>query len=87
MMAFLEPMKVLYFLLPTREAGTWKVKEAYDLFDAIECVKAHPGFSRRDIQHTLNFSPRKTVRLLGLLKSRRILHRRGSYKSSGWYLN
>ena len=80
-------MKVLYFLLPTRDAGVWKNKEAYDLVDVIECVKAHPGFSRSDIQDTLNFSPRKTIRLLDLVKRRRILHNRGSYKSSGWYLN
>jgi hypothetical protein len=82
-----EPMKVLYFLLPTRGAGKWKNQEARDMVDVIECVKAHPSFSRSDIQHTLNFSPRKTIRLLDLLKRRRILHRRGHYKSSGWYLN
>jgi hypothetical protein len=82
-----QPMKVLYFLLPTRKAGKWKNNEACDLVDVIECVKAHSGFSRSDIQHTLNFSPRKTIRLLDLLEKRRILHRRGRYKSSGWYLN
>jgi hypothetical protein len=85
--AYVEPMKVLYFLLPTAIAGKWKLKEARDLVDVIECIKAHPGFSRSDIQHTLNFSPRKTIRLLNLVKRRRILHRRGIYKSSGWYLN
>ena len=82
-----EPVKVLYSLLPTAVAGKWKNKEAHDMVDVIECVKAHPSFSRSDIQHTLNFSPRKTIRLLDLLQRRRILHRRGSYKSSGWYLN
>jgi hypothetical protein len=85
--AFDEPMNVFYFLLPTRDAGKWKSQEALDMVDVIECVKAHPGFSRSDIQHTLNFSPRKTIRLLDLLHRRRILHRRGHYKSSGWYLN
>jgi len=84
---FVEPMKVFYFILPTRGAGKWKNKEAFDLVDVIECVKAHPGFSGRDIQHTLNFSPNKTVRLLVWLGKRRILHRRGASKSSGWYLN
>ena len=83
----LEPLKALYFLLPTRIAGKWKEKEAYDMLDIIGCVKEHPGSSGRDIQHTLNFSPNKTVRLLDLLKRRRILHRRGASKSSGWYLN
>jgi hypothetical protein len=83
----MEPMKVFYYLLPTRQAGKWKNKEAHDLVDVIECVKAHPGFSGRDIQHTLNFSPNKTVRLLDWLSRRRILHRRGASKSSGWYLN
>jgi hypothetical protein len=81
------PMKVLYFLLPTREAGKWKNKEAIDLVDIIECVKEHPGSSGRFVQHVLNMSPNKTVRLLDLLKRRRILHRRGASKSSGWYLN
>ncbi len=81
------PMKVLYFMLPTAVAGKWKVKEAYDLIDVIGCVKEHPSFSGRDIQHTLNFSPNKTVRLLSWLRSRRILHRRGASKRSGWYIN
>jgi hypothetical protein len=83
----LEPLKVLYFLLPTRKAGKWKNKEAIDLVDIIGCVKEHPGCSGRDIQHVLNMSPNKTVRLLRWLKARRILHRRGASKSSGWYLN
>jgi len=82
-----EPLKVFYYLLPTRGAGKWKNKEAHDMVDVIECIKAHPGCSRSDIQHTLNFSPRKSVRLLGWLRSRRILHHRGSDKNSGWYLN
>lgn len=82
-----EPMKVFYFVLPTREAGKWKKKEALDMVDIIGVLKEHPGFSRSDIQHTLNFSPRKTIRLLSWLKSRRILHHRGSDKNSGWYLN
>jgi len=58
-----------------------------DLVDIIGCVKEHPGCSGRDIQHVLNMSPNKTVRLLRWLKSRRILHRRGASKNSGWYLN
>jgi hypothetical protein len=87
MMQELEPLKVLYFLLPTREAGTWKNKEAIDLVDIIGCVKEHPGSSGRYIQHVLNMSPNKTVRLLHWLRARRILHRRGASKSSGWYLN
>jgi hypothetical protein len=82
-----EPMKVFYYLLPTRVAGKWKDREALDMVDIIGVLKEHPGFSRSDIQHTLNFSPRKTIRLLGWLKSRRILHHRGSDKNSGWYLN
>jgi hypothetical protein len=82
-----EPLKVFYYLLPTRGAGKWKNKEAIDLVDIIGCVKEHPGSSGRDIQHTLNISPNKTVRLLDLLQRRRILHRRGASKSSGWYLN
>jgi hypothetical protein len=83
----LEPLKVFYYLLPTRIAGKWKNKEAIDLVDIIGCVKEHPGCSGRDIQHVLNMSPNKTVRLLRWLKARRILHRRGASKSSGWYLN
>jgi hypothetical protein len=83
----LKPLKVLYYLLPTRKAGKWKKKEAIDMVDIIGCVKEHPGSSGRDIQHVLNMSPNKTVRLLDLLKRRRILHRRGASKSSGWYLN
>jgi len=83
----LEPLKVLYLLMPTKTAGRWKEKEAYDLLDVIGCVKEHPGSSGRDIQHTLNFSPNKTVRLLGLLKKRRNLYRRGASKTSGWYVN
>jgi hypothetical protein len=83
----LEPLKVLYYLLPTREAGKWKNKEAVDLVDIIGCVKEHPGCSGRYIQDVLNMSPNKTVRLLRWLKARRVLHRRGASKSSGWYLN
>jgi hypothetical protein len=82
-----EPLKVLYYILPIRDAGKWKDKEAIDLVDIIGCVKEHPGSSGRYIQHVLNMSPNKTVRLLNWLKRRRILHRRGASKSSGWYLN
>jgi hypothetical protein len=87
MVQSLEPLKVLYYLLPTRKAGKWKNKEAIDQVDIIGCVKEHPGCSGRYIQNVLNMSPNKTVRLLYLLSRRRILHRRGASKSSGWYLN
>ncbi len=82
-----EPVKVLYCLLPTRKAGQWKKKEAIDMIDIIGCVKEHPGCSGRYIQNVLNMSPNKTVRLLDLLRRRRTLHRRGASKNSGWYLN
>ncbi len=82
-----EPLRALYYLLPTRDAGKWKNKEAIDMVDIIGCVKEHPGSSGRYIQQVLNMSPNKTVRLLNWLKRRRILHRRGASKSSGWYLN
>lgn len=81
------PMKVFYYLLPTIKAGKWKKKEAFDLLDIIGTLKEHPGSSGRFVQHTLNFNPNKTFRLLGWLKSRRILHRKGASRSSGWYLN
>jgi hypothetical protein len=87
MMQALESLKVLYFLLPTIKAGKWRNKEAFDMVDVIECIKAHPGSTRSDIQHTLNLSPNKTVRLLDWLRRRQILRHRGSDKNSGWYLN
>jgi hypothetical protein len=86
-MPYVEPLKVFYYLLPSRKAGKWKKKEACDLVDIIDCVKENPGCSGRYIQELLNMSPNKAVRLLGWLKKRRILHRRGASKSSGWYLN
>ena len=85
--AYVEPLKVFYYRLPISGAGKWKNKEAIDLCDVIETVKAHPGSSRSDIQHVLNLSPNKLVRLLGFLKSRRILRHRGCDRTSGWYLN
>jgi hypothetical protein len=87
MMQSVEPLKVLYCLLPTRQAGKWKEKEAIDMIDVIGCVKEHPGCSGRYIQLVLNMSPNKTVRLLDLLGRRRTLHRRGASKRSGWYVN
>ena len=87
MMQKLKSLKVLYFLLPTIKAGKWKNKEAFDMVDVIECIKAHPGSTRSDIQHTLNLSPNKTVRLLHWLSRRQILRHRGSDRNSGWYLN
>jgi hypothetical protein len=68
--------KTFFIPLPTNQAGTWEVRQAYDFVDLIEWVKQHPAHSGRALQSMTHMSPSKTAMLLDQAKRWRILSRK-----------